>query len=220
MRSGRVAGPGIDKRMTNENRIGIMGGTFDPLHMAHLVAAEEARAAFGLDRVIFMPAGEPPHKADHPTSEAEHRYAMALLGTAENPYFEVSRLEIERPGPSYSVDTIRALRGAMGSEVEIYFIAGSDEILDIESWYEAESLPRLARFVAVPRPGFDLSELERLLPAQFMSSIEVLSMREINVSATEIRRRVATGKSIRYLVPGSVEAYIRKHGLYTLENGT
>lgn len=200
--------------MTNDSRIGIMGGTFDPPHIAHLVAAEEARAAFGLDRVIFMPAGQPPHKPDHPVSQTEHRYAMTLLATAENPRFEVSRLEIERPGPSYSVDTIRALRGKLGTQVEIYFIAGADEILDIESWHEADSLPGLARFIAVPRPDFDLSRMKKHLRPVFLSSIDVLSTREMAVSATEIRRRAADGESIRYLVPASVEAYIRKYGLY------
>ncbi len=200
--------------MTNKTRIGIMGGTFDPLHMAHLIAAEEARTAFDLERVVFVPAGEPPHKAQYRISDAEHRYAMTLLGTDDNPHFEVSRIEIERPGPSYSVDTIRALQGVTGAEVELYFIAGADEILEIESWRESDALPELARFIAVPRPGFDLLELERRLPPKFLSSIDVLRMPEIDISATEIRRRVAAGKSIRYLVPSSVEAYIRKNGLY------
>lgn len=206
--------------MTNESRIGIMGGTFDPLHIAHLIAAEEARTAFNLDRVIFIPAGQPPHKAGNPVSGAEHRYAMALLGTGENPYFEVSRMEIERQGPSYSVDTIRALRSALGPGVEIYFIAGADEILDIEAWHEAQALPSLARFIALPRPGFDLSWLEQRLPAHFLASIDVLRMREIDVSATEIRRRCSAGESMRYLVPESVEAYILKNNLYDVEVGT
>lgn len=199
--------------MAKESRIGIMGGTFDPLHMAHLIAAEEAMNAFDLERVIFMPAGDPPHRAEDPVSDAEHRYAMALIGTAVNARFEVSRLEIERPGPSYSVDTIRALRGILGPEVEVYFIAGADEILEIESWHESEALPELARFIAVPRPGFDLRELEHL-PPKFRASIDMLRMREVNISATDIRQRVAAGKSIRYLVPEGVEACIRKNGLY------
>lgn len=206
--------------MTNERRIGIMGGTFDPLHVAHLIAAEEARVGFALDRVIFIPAGRPPHKAGDPTTDPEHRYAMTLLATVENPYFEVSRMEIERQGPSYSVDTIRALRSALGPGVEIHFIAGADEILEIESWHEAEALPSLARFIALPRPGFDLLQLEQRLPDRFLASIDVLPMREIDVSATEIRRRAAAGQSIRYLVPDSVEAYVRKNKLYDMEVGT
>jgi nicotinate-nucleotide adenylyltransferase len=205
--------------MTNERRFGIMGGTFDPPHIAHLVAAEEARVAFSLDRVIFIPAGQPPHKEDCPTSDVEHRYAMVLLATAENPHFDVSRLEIERGGPSYSVDTIRELRDRLGPRAVIYFIAGADEILSIESWHEADALPELARFIAVPRPGFDLSLLENALPPRFIASIDVLSMREINISATEIRRRVSNSESIIDLVPRSVEAYIRENGLYILEEG-
>jgi len=199
--------------MAKESRIGIMGGTFDPLHMAHLIAAEEAMNAFDLDRVIFMPAGDPPHKSEGPVSAAEHRYAMTLIGTAENPHFEVSRLEIERPGPSYSVDTIRALRGILGPNVEVYFVAGGDEMLEIESWHESGALPELAKFIAVPRPGFDLADLEHL-PPKFRASIEVLRMLEVSISATDIRQRVAAGESIRYLVPEGVEAYIRKNGLY------
>lgn len=200
--------------MTDGARIGIIGGTFDPPHIAHLVAAEEARSAFGLERVIFMPAGQPPHKPDHPVTAPEHRYAMTLLATAENPFFEVSRMEIERPGSSYTVDTLRALRGKLGAQVEIYFITGADEILDIETWHDAGSLPGLARFIALPRPGFDLASLERRLRPEFLPSIEVHLMREIDVSATEIRRRAASGESIRYLVPPGVDAYIRKHRLY------
>lgn len=199
-------------------RLGIMGGTFDPLHLAHLLVAEEARSAFSLERVLFIPAGDPPHKPETPISAAEHRYAMALLGTADHPHFEVSRIEIERPGPSYSVETIRALRGILGAGAEMYFIAGADEILEIESWHESDALPDLVRFIAVPRPGFDLLVLGRRLPARFLSCIDELRMSEIDISATDIRRRVASGEPIRYLVPASVEAYIRKNGLYAAED--
>lgn len=198
-------------------RIGIIGGTFDPIHWAHLIIAEESRVRFGLSKVVFVPAGEPPHKLGHPTSDAEHRYAMVLLGTCSNPSFQVSRLEIERAGLSYSADTIREFQEVHGPDAEIYFIAGADEVLDIESWHDAEMLPEIARFVAVPRPGFDLTELERRLPPRFLASIEPLQMREIDISATEVRARVAAGKSIKYLVPESVESYIHKHRLYSSE---
>jgi len=204
-------------RHNHGTRIGIIGGTFDPIHWAHLVVAEESRVRLGLSKVIFVPAGRPAHKKDHPTSDAEHRYAMVLLGTYSNPDFQISRLEIERAGPSYSVDTIREFKRMYGSNTEIYFIAGADEILDIQSWHEAEALPELARFAAVPRPGFDLAELERRLPGRFLASIELLPIREIDISATEVRGRVAAGKSIKYLVPESVESYIYKHGLYSPE---
>lgn len=200
--------------MSDGDRIGVMGGTFDPLHMAHIAAAEEARLRFGLDRVIFVPAGRPPHKADRPVSDPEHRYQMTRLGTAGYTQFEVSRTEIDRPGPSYSVDTIRALREEFGPEAEIYFIAGADEILDIESWHESDALPELARFVALPRQGFDLGQLESRLPARFLASIDMLPIREMHVSATDVRQRVAEGRPISHLVPSGVEEYIHKHGLY------
>lgn len=196
------------------SRIGIMGGTFDPLHWAHLIIAEESREKFNLGKVIFIPAGQPPHKLTYPVSDAEHRYAMTLLGTASNPYFEVSRLEIERSGPSYSVDTIREIKGIYGRKTEIYFIVGADEILEIESWHEADQLPKLTRFIVAPRPGFDLTALEQHLPLKFLKSIEILPIAPVDISATNLRTRIATGKTIRYLVPEEVEQYIRKHGLY------
>ncbi len=195
-------------------RIGIMGGTFDPIHSAHLMTAEAARTRFELDQVLFIPAGQPPHKFDYRVTEAEHRYAMVILGTAANPAFEVSRMEIERVGPSYSVDTLCELKELYGRGTEIYFIIGADEALDLLKWHESERLPELARFVAAPRPGFDLPELENLLPRNFLDAIDMLPMMPIDISATEIRERVASEKSIRYLVPDNVEAYIHKHGLY------
>lgn len=201
-------------------RLGVMGGTFDPLHWAHLVMAEEARIRFELEKVLFIPAGRPPHKPGYRVSDAEHRYAMALLGTAVNPAFEVSRIEVERPGPSYSVDTVRRLKEMYGPDTEIRFILGVDEALDIPNWHEAESLPDLVRFIAAPRPGFDLAELKTRLPARFYAAVEFLPMAPMDISGTEIRARVASGRSIRYLVPDSVEAYIRKHRLYVEGNAS
>jgi nicotinate-nucleotide adenylyltransferase len=191
-----------------------MGGTFDPIHYAHLFIAEEARERFGLDKVLFVPAGQPPHKTNHPVSDAEHRYAMTLLSTASNPFFEVSRIEIDRSGPSYSVDTIRTLKAEHGQDIEIYFIVGSDEALDLPNWHEAESLPQLVRFIAVPRPGFRLDDLETKLPAPLFSVVDLLPLTPMDISSTEIRARVAVGKSIRYMVTEGVEAYIYKHNLY------
>ena len=195
--------------------LGIIGGTFDPLHWAHLVMAEEARMRFSLDKVLFIPAGQPPHKSDHPVSDAEHRYAMTLLGTASNPAFEVSRIEIEREGPSYSVDTIRRLKEIYGSDTQIFFIIGSDEALNIQSWHEAESLPSMARFIVAPRPGFDVCELKLKLPERFYAAMDLLPVMPMDISATELRARVSAGKTIKYLVPDEVESYIRKHRLYT-----
>lgn len=194
--------------------LGVLGGTFDPLHWAHLVIAEEARARFGLDKVLFVPAGQPPHKADYTVSDPEHRYAMALLGTSTNPAFQVSRIEIERAGPSYSVDTVRQLREMHAPDVEIHLIIGADEALDIPNWHEAESLLNMVRLIVAPRPGSDLAELKSRLPSRFYTAMQFLPMLPIDISGTELRARIASGKSVRYLVPDSVEVYIRKHGLY------
>jgi len=195
-------------------RLGIMGGTFDPLHTAHLITAEHARESFKLDRVLFVPSGQPPHKEGFPLSSAEDRYAMALLGTADNPSFEVSRIELDRPGPSYSIDTIRQIRGTYGLDASIYFIVGADEALSLPDWHDADSLPGLARFIAVPRPGFDLDKLKSTLPGRLMAAIDMLDMLPMDISATEIRERLVAGRSIRYLTPSTVAAYIIKHGLY------
>lgn len=197
-------------------RIGIIGGTFDPPHWAHLLIAEQAQEQFDLERVFFVPAAHPPHKKNQNITDPEHRYAMTLLATASNKRFEVSRIELQRPGPSFSVDTIRAFKRIYTAETEIYFIAGADEILAIESWHDAESLPHLARFLAAPRTGFDLSDLSRTLDSRFVPFIDVLDMPAVDISATDIRARIAQGRSIKYLVPESVESYIHKHNLYSV----
>lgn len=196
------------------SRLGVMGGTFDPIHYAHLVMAEEARNQFALDVVLFIPAGQPPHKQNDRVSDSEHRYAMVLLSTGPNPCFDISRFEIERKGPSYSVDTIRHLKNTYGPDTEIYFILGADEALDLPNWHDAESLSRMVWFVTVPRPGFNIAELRTRLPASFYSRIEFLPLTPMDISSTEIRARVKAGKSIKYLVTTEVEAYIYKHGLY------
>jgi nicotinate-nucleotide adenylyltransferase len=195
-------------------RLGVMGGTFDPLHWVHLIMAEEARTRFDLERVLFIPTGQPPHKSDYRVSSAEDRYAMVLLGIASNPAFEGSRMEIEREGPSYSVDTLRRLRDECGRDAGIYFIVGADEALCLPQWHEADRLPDLTRFLVAPRPGFDLGELKAKLPARLYDAIDFLPMTPVDISATDIRARVADGRTIKYLVPDAVEAYIRKHKLY------
>ena len=197
-------------------RLGILGGTFDPLHLAHLMMAEEARTRFDLGKVLFIPAGQPPHK-DYAVSDPEDRYAMALLGTAENPAFEVSRMEMDREGPSYSADTLRELRNTCGADAGVHFVLGADEALDLPNWHDADSLPELARFLVVPRPGSELAELKIRLPSRFYDALDFLPTTPMDISATDIRARVASGRSISYLVPESVEAYIRKQGLYLEE---
>ncbi|MHB0999953.1 MAG: nicotinate-nucleotide adenylyltransferase [Armatimonadota bacterium] len=195
-------------------RLGIMGGTFDPPHWAHLIMAEQAAWKFNLDRVLFIPAGSPPHKSMNLVTDPEHRYAMVLLAANSNPLFHVSRIEIDRDGPSYSVDTIRQLRGIYGSDTEIYFIIGADEALDIPSWHQAECLPDLATFVIAPRPGFDFEEQVKKLPEKFHRSFELINMQPVYISSTDLRLKVSQGETIRYLVPESVENYICKQGLY------
>lgn len=195
-------------------RTGLMGGTFDPVHHGHLLIAEEARQAFGLERVVFIPAGQPPHKRGEPISPAEHRYVMLNLGIAANPAFHASRMEIEREGPSYSVETIRSFLDAGARPEDLFFITGADSILEILTWHRHEEAIRLCTFVAVARPGYDLGKMDQQLPASYRERIRVLQAPHVDISSTAIRERVRGGASIRYLVPGLVDAYIRKHGLY------
>ena len=194
--------------------IGIMGGTFDPIHYGHLIIAEEARAIFDLERVIFIPAGQPAHKKDYEVSSAEHRYAMTLLATAINPYFECSRIEMERPGPSYAVDTIEQLLGIYGKESRLYFITGADAILEILTWHEPHRLKSMCKFIAATRPGYDLASLKTRLPKDFLDQIEFLEAPGVNISSTGIRLRVRDNISISYMTPNSVVKYIHKHGFY------
>jgi len=196
-------------------RVGVLGGTFDPIHIGHLVIAEEARVELQLERVVFVPAGLPPHKLEHVLSPVEHRLAMVELAIASNPHFTVSRVDIERSGPSYSVDTIALLQGEWGAGVEIYFIMGSDSLRDILTWHEPQRLIRLCYFAVVNRPGHqaDLDELDALLPG-IASRVQMLHAPELAISSTDIRRRVWEGLSIKYQVPEAVETYIYRHQLY------
>lgn len=204
--------------MINQSkRVGIMGGTFDPIHYGHLVTAEGARFTFGLDHVLFMPAGKPPHKKDVQLTDAEHRYMMTVLATLTNPHFEVSRLEIDRTGISYTIDTLRALRDQYGPETELFFITGADAIFEITSWKDSDRCLELAHFVAATRPGFSLDHLPaatRQWVARHQDRFHILRVPAMAISSTEIRERVKEGNSIRYLVPESVEHYIRRQRLY------
>lgn len=195
-------------------RIGIMGGTFDPIHMAHLLAAEEAHFRFNLDKVVFVPCGVPAHKKPYEVTPAEHRYAMVLLATIGNPHFEVSRIEIDRQGPSYAIDTVRAFRRLYGDDAALFFITGADAVLEILTWRDADKLMELCRFIAVTRPGYDLSKLGEVLGERYTSAIDVLPIPEMDISSTQIRQRVRNGEPIRYMVPDAVYDYIMRHGLY------
>ena len=193
-----------------------MGGTFDPIHYGHLVAAETVREELGVERVLFIPSGRPPHKQKTRVAGDEHRYLMTVLATANNPYFEVSRMEIDRPGMTYTIDTIRALRTQCAPDCEIYFITGADAAAEIISWKDPQALVRLCRIVAVTRPGYDKSKIfYGLIKAQIPhDSFTFLEVPALSISSTDIRNRVGVGKSVRYLLPDSVEQYIKKFGLY------
>ncbi|MDR2453756.1 MAG: nicotinate-nucleotide adenylyltransferase [Bifidobacteriaceae bacterium] len=193
---------------STRQRIGVMGGTFDPVHHGHLVAASEAAAEFGLDRVVFAPTGEPVFKRDQAVSPAEHRYLMTVIATAANPRFTVSRADIDRPGPTFTIDTLRDLAGDYPA-AELFFITGADALGEILDWKEAAALFEMAHFVGVTRPGHTLHA--RGLPSADVSLLEVPALA---ISSTDVRRRAAAGLPIWYLVPDGVVQYIAKHGLY------
>ncbi|MDD2485832.1 MAG: nicotinate-nucleotide adenylyltransferase [bacterium] len=193
--------------------LGIMGGIFDPIHNGHLAAAEAAREHCKLDRVIFVPAGNPPHRLSMPAAGAEDRYLLTALAVAGNPYFSVSRVELDRPGPSYAYDTVDHFRRLYKPE-RVYFITGMDAVLEVESWYRASDLMSLCRFIAVTRPGYTIDELARRVSREYLPMIEVITTPGINISSTTIRERLRTGRSINYLVPDIVADYILKEGLY------
>ena len=189
-------------------RVGIMGGTFDPIHHGHLVAASEVAALFELDEVIFVPTGEPWQKSERRVSPAEHRYLMTVIATASNPRFWVSRVDIDRAGPTYTIDTLRDLRAQL-PDAELYFITGADALGQILSWKDAEDTLRGAHFVGVTRPGYELSDAH--LPSDSVTLLDVPAMA---ISSSDCRDRVAGGQPVWYLVPDGVVQYINKHRLY------
>ena len=196
-------------------RLGIMGGTFDPIHFGHLVTAEEALVQFNLDRVIFMPTGNPAAKAHETVTPVEHRYLMTVLATAANPDFDVSRMEVDRPGLTYTVDTLAAMRKELGPSAELYFITGADAVWEIVSWKDAEQVADMATFIAATRPGYDLEAARKLHEeAATRFKIDYIEVPALAISSTDLRRRVAERRPIRYLTPEPVVAYIEKHGLY------
>ncbi len=191
-------------------RIGVMGGTFDPIHHGHLVAASEAADAFSLDEVIFVPTGNPGNKTA--ISSPEHRYLMTVIATAANPRFTVSRVDIDRPGITYTIDTLTELSKAR-PEADLYFISGADAIAQILAWKEVDSIWSLAHFVAVTRPGHQLQ-----LPQVKEARITQLEVPALSISSTDVRNRAAAGKPIWYLVPDGVVQYIAKHKLYRIQS--
>jgi len=200
------------------SKIGVLGGTFDPIHLGHLIVAEDLRQKLGLGEVLFVPAGRPwlKLKEEKPISPAEHRLAMVRLAVASNPYFKVSTMEIDRPGLSYSIDTVLELKAKLGAKSEIYFIVGPDALAELPKWKDPARLVEICQVVGIGRPGHaqaDLSTLESSIPG-VSQRIMLMNVPQIDISATEIRRQVAQGLSIRYLVPEAVEKYIQEHELY------
>jgi nicotinate-nucleotide adenylyltransferase len=193
--------------MRERRRIGIMGGTFDPIHHGHLVAASEVQSRFDLDEVVFVPTGQPWQKGA--VSPAEDRYLMTVIATASNPRFQVSRADVDRDGPTYTVDTLRDLNAVFGATADLFFITGADALAKILSWKDALEMLSLAHFIGVTRPGFELSDAH--LPADTVTLVEVPAMA---ISSSACRQRVADGEPVWYLVPDGVVQYIAKRGLY------
>ncbi len=200
-------------------RIGILGGTFDPVHLGHPLAAEAARESLGLERVLFMPAGQPWLKA-HPhapgLTPGHHRLRMVELAVADNPAFQAARHEVDRPGPTYSVDTLEALAAELGPGVSLYFILGQDALADFHRWKAPERVLELCRLAVAPRPGSQAPEWAEIFTRHSLPAgqVTLLEAPQVDISGTGIRRRVAEGRSIRYLTPNAVAEYIREQGLY------
>ncbi len=205
--------------MPDIRRVGVIGGTFDPVHYGHLVIAEEVYAALDLAEMVFVPAGHPPHKSDSLVAAAHHRLAMLELAVVNNPHFSISLVDLERPGPSYTVETLRLLRQQWGEQVAIYFLIGWDSLEDLLTWRDpAGILAQLAFLVAVRRPGYHeesgyRDSLEARLPG-IKQRLRVVSVPQLEISSTDLRTRVAEGRPIKYQLPESVEQYIEKRRLY------
>lgn len=196
----------VAARQSGRRRIGVMGGTFDPIHHGHLVAASEVAQSFDLDEVIFVPTGQPWQKGE--VTPGEHRYLMTVIATAANPRFTVSRVDIDREGPTYTIDTLRDIK-RQRPDAELYFISGADAIAQIVTWHNVDELWELAHFVAVSRPGHELNTTG--LPQHDVSLLEVPALA---ISSTDCRSRVSRGYPVWYLVPDGVVQYISKHHLY------
>lgn len=204
---------GLPSEQIAGKRLGVMGGTFDPIHYGHLFVAEEARARFSLDHVLFVPNGSPPHKKEYLLSAPRDRYEMTCLATADNPAFTCTALELNRPGASYTVDTLATLR-AQYTQAELFYITGIDAIADILTWRRHAEIIQMATFIAAARPGFDLKTLQDRLPSAYLERILLLGSTAQGVSSTEIRERIRAKLPTRYLTPDEVLDYIRDHHLY------
>jgi nicotinate-nucleotide adenylyltransferase len=188
----------------------VMGGTFNPPHIAHLICAEEVYELLKFDKVLFIPSARPPHKNNNEVLDAHHRHNMTILATEANPHFEVSRIELDRPGRSYTIETVKELKQIYGNDSEIRWIVGADAILEMLSWKSIDELLEICHFVGINRPGYDPGHASE----KVLKKIQRIDVTNVDISSSEIRQRVYLGKSIKYLVTLSVEDYIYKNGLY------
>jgi nicotinate-nucleotide adenylyltransferase len=206
-------------------RIGVLGGTYDPVHIGHLIIAETVRDELGLDKVLFVPAATPPHKQERPIAAAADRLEMVRLAVAGNAAFDVSEVEIERGGVSYTIETISGLRRTVGDEAKLFLIVGADSVRELATWKDIDHLVHLCTFVVVARPGYRIEDLIReeigLAPETRQRVLRhYIDAVRVDVSSTELRARLAEGRSVRYRLPEAVEQYIRSKGLYgTKESG-
>ncbi len=192
-------------------RIAVMGGTFNPIHYAHLLSAEQVRVGLGYDKILFIPSARPPHKVeDADIIEPEHRYQMVRLAIAGNPYFEVSRVELERAGPSYTVETLKALQRFYGKTTELAWIIGADSLIEYEVWRDFDEVLAQCIMIATTRPSYELNRV----PLEVRKRVTTFPVTGVDISATVIRERIRNGLSIRYLVPATVETYIHRYWLY------
>jgi nicotinate-nucleotide adenylyltransferase len=192
------------------NKIGIMGGVFDPIHIGHLFTAEEARMRLNLDKVIFVPCLQPSHKRSDLVTDIKHRLKMTYMAIEDNPFFEVSEIEVNRSGPSYTIDTIKEFRKIYGWQTDIFFITGADAFLEIDSWYKKDELLKLCKFVAATRPGYDLNKLNN----NFKDVLQIMEIPALAISSTDVRYRVKNSLSIKYIVLDVVRKYIYVNKLY------
>ncbi|HSK51674.1 MAG TPA: nicotinate-nucleotide adenylyltransferase [Clostridia bacterium] len=214
MRTGPAVAPAVPVR---PGSIGMLGGTFDPVHVGHLAVAEEVREALGLERIVFVPAALPPHKVDRPVTAPEHRAAMVELAIADNPAFALSRIELERAGPSYTVDTLETLAAGMGDPASLVLIMSAEAFREFRTWRRPERILELARVAVVPRDGYPAAS--RAFLAEHFPGYEdravFLPGPRLRLSASDLRERAARGRSLRYLVPDAVASYIGDHALYS-----
>lgn len=196
------------------SKIGIMGGTFDPIHYGHLILAEQARERFDLDQVLFITAADPPHKSGLEITPVRHRHQMTCLAVMGNERFECSTIEMDRPGPSYTIDTLKQILGLKGLGTNVYLLVGTDEAAALMSWRDPYGIQELATVVVANRPGQSVECALKALPDDFARQIVPLQMPGVDISSTDLRERVRSGRSIRYLVPEAVERYIVGERLY------